>query len=318
MRGAAGDENGDAHQLLKTAIQAQLDAENSEIAAKFDAVSSSEPFKTHLQAGLEAVSTRTKEIFGLGESEGGGGREQRESAAAGEVSSEFPFTGGGGVPDFTATEGIGKGYGELGTGYGDFMEKDHIIAKQIPLAAQGSTLLSPADHARVTSHATAMAPEGLSEAQRGRLAALAGESLFSAGATISSYTERSGYAIPLYRPIHREVTAETAAGERATVAEIQSRSGAALNTLASYVISGEASDLESGKSAVHDDIRRKMLASTDAHGNSIASKYSAEIARVRAANTAPNQAEAQRHMNTIAGNVSASLAEARQKTEALF
>lgn len=308
----------DPHAFVKASLKAQLDLEVAEMKAKMSADVSAPPsLKKRVDAGLEAAAAENARIYGLEETRARHVEAEEKKERDFEAnSSVLGFEGGNGAPDFLRFEGVGAPYRDLPGG--EHLERDHIVDKAYPEKAASLPLMREADEAKLDGALAARTAEApLTAEQKARSRRLAAMRLFPGTSRVARYTEASGFAIPLYKPLARRVTKRT--GHAIRTAELEAKAtffDAA--AVADYVIDGGAAKLagvRAGKARQVADVLRERTLSHAAH---VADAYALELKTIPAQQEKPAQPLARAHMMRIAAQVSRSLSKARAETEKLF
>ena len=310
----------DPHAHVKSSLKAQLQLEVEEIKAKMKVDTSATPeIRARVDAGLEIARAETNRIFGL---DGTAARtlddDEKRKRAFEESSSVLGFEGGKGAPNFLEVEGVGGLYGHLRSSR--HLERDHIVDKAFPKKAATLPLLNAADEARlddVLADRTKATETPLTADQATRLAQLRSARLFPPSTKIALYTDDTGYAIPLYKPLADVVTAAmrrtpgpTEVAARATFFDA--------GTMADHVLDGSDATLAAVRQGKARQVAQVLRGRTAHHADEVAAVYAEEVRTVPTRQEPAARAQAQAHMARIAGQVSTSLAEARRKTDALF
>jgi hypothetical protein len=242
---------------------------------------------------------------------------EAEIGAGGETGArnELAF---GGPQDFDDQEGKVDAYGRLGT-TGPFFERDHIIDQSFPTGIQKATF----------GDADVMAKGGLDpdafqaklegpakEALASRAALLSKTRLFDSSSKMAAYTVYSGFAMMMYRPVHRRVTARTAStGARG---ELVAGLGAGdFEKARAYLRGEEGTKPEDARAAVQARLKATFTTKFEAHAGAVRDDYAQETARVRAANPGREQA-AEKAMSGIIARVQNNLIRMRSETTGLF
>jgi hypothetical protein len=134
---------------------------------------------------------------------------------------------------------------------------------------------------------------------------------------MAKYTEDNGYAIMLYRPSGKSVTAET--GSAITQGDLAAKaSHMDVGALVDYVINGtdaKQAAVMAGKRAQVAEVLRARALSHTAH---VAEEYGKQLKKVPEMHAPDAKHIAKLHMTEIAARVHASLSAARKNTETLF
>ena len=319
---AAARTGQDPHAHVKSTLKAQMDLEEQEMLAKLEADTSATPkIKANMKEGLAQARARNEAIFGLadvaarpvGENE----RKTRENA---EQSSILAFRGGQGAPDFLALEGVGAAYGAL-TGMTEHLERDHIVDKAYPKMAAGIALMKDAEKGGFEDKvraALAAQNKRMSPARQARMEEAMSARIFPAGSAMARYSDATGYAIPIYKPVAREITSAT--GDAISAADMAGRAGGSIEAdLIAYVIDGTGDSFDAARARRARGIVSEIRARTDKHVSKVRQSYSRNARLVGAQQPTPaDKTAAQAHMGKIVAQVNVSLARARLETERLF
>jgi len=153
-----------------------------------------------------------------------------------------------------------------------------------------------------------------------RMAKLRNEEIYASGDVVA-YTEASGKAMLMYRPIHRAVSSASP-GADSTADLLPNENIPAISSAAqAYLISEDNAELNKIRRAIKPGIQRKVGAATDAHARKVESEYDREIKNVRAANAeggAEAQAMAAAEMQKVINKVKSNLRQARTYSVNLF
>lgn len=306
----------DPHAELRRLIARQLDAELGEMTTAFANDTATTPaIQERVRAGLADLRARHEEVYAAGAA-GQPPRPATPATAAApgaSTTTTYEFGGGGGAPDFLAEEGVSGAFRSLPDGRGNFFQRDHIIDQAYPGLVRDSPLLAAAQRGAVAGR---VGP-GLDAAQQGRLDALARTPIFPEGHPIRAYTEASGFAVTLHRPIALEVTHRTPSAPR-TDAALVVADGGTLGKMADHVRTRDASALNEARRGLHASIQTQFVRRAELHAGHAADLYGAEIEQVANLNSAANGQAARSNMARIGTRVRDSLVAARNATAALF
>lgn len=310
---AAGGANPGA--VVKQSLKRQVEAEVGEIRLAMGKDKDATPeIKASVEAGLAQMLSFNNGLYGMNATKPAPAVPLPNAADlnAGK-GSEFAF-GGAGVPDFEKQEGAGGPYSARQAGLGLYFEYDHIIDKAYPKRAQALTIATEAMAAEIRQRLLPLGP--MTAAQDRRLKILQLLPLFGGG-PMQRYTDETGFAVPIYRPLAKEVTRHTGVVE--DVARFASQGAtAAIAPLTEHVASGDLGAKEHGLAILRAPMKEGFLSRTDHHSNSVRSLYAAQRGIVLKINPAERAAEVNAKMDRIIGNVEAALVQARRQTEALF
>lgn len=311
----------DPHGHVKSSLKAQMDLEEKEMLAKLDADTTATPkIKDNMKAGIAQARLRNDTIFGLNDVQarevGEDEKKQRENE---KQSSMLPFKGGKGAPNFFSVEGVGAPYGSL-RNMTEHLERDHIVDKAYPKMAAGLALLNNSERdgfeAKVRESLQAQ-NKRMSAKRQARMEEVKAAKIYPPDSTMAQYTDASGYAIPLYKPVAREVT--SAAGVAITEKDMAAKAkGSFESDLVSYVIDGTASSLQAARSTRATGIARVLRKRTEKHAKHIKLAYKKNKTIVVQNQPPETSATAKAYMDKIVAQVNNSLARARLETEKLF
>jgi hypothetical protein len=144
--------------------------------------------------------------------------------------------------------------------------------------------------------------------------------IFSSGA-VETYTEKSGKALLMYRPIHRAVSADSPGAKSAADILPSEETPSIFTASRAYMTSGDPAEVDKIRSAIKPGIRKKVVVATEKHASKVESEYASEINNVKAANAeggAEAQAKAAAEMQKIINLVKGNLSQARTYTLDLF
>ena len=146
--------------------------------------------------------------------------------------------------------------------------------------------------------------------------------LFPKTSKMAQYTEQSGYAIPLYKPVAREVTAATrAAHDPATMkakATDSFKNDSVETDLIAYVVEGTLANLKAARATRISGVRTEIRKRTDTHTTKVKTAYDKNKNLIPKQQEAGADAAAKAYMGKIVAQVNNSLARARLETERLF
>lgn len=312
---------GDPHGHVKSSLKAQMVLEEAEMLAKLEADTTATPkIKKNTKAGIAAARARNEEIFGMGEVAARELAEDEKKKRNNEkISSNLAFGGGNGAPDFLKLEGVGGAYGALPK-LTEHLERDHIIDKAYPKNAAALSLLTPGEKAGFSKKVQAQLRaqnKRMSAKRKQRLADIHSAKLYSAGSAMAQYSDASGFAVPLYKPVAREVTLATRGAMKIGVlASKVSQSGEA--ELISYVIEGKPASLQTVRDARFGGVENVFLARSDSHFGKVTDAYRKNITLVTMGQRESDKPVAKAYMDRIMAQVKGSLVRARLETERLF
>jgi hypothetical protein len=312
----------DPHGHLKSSLKSQIDLEEKAMLAQMDADKSAPPeVKIRMNAGVAAAKAENIRLYGLNDTKARVVKDEEKNDKDKEASSSIlGFEGGNGAPNFLKVEGMGAPYSALQKIKNRHLERDHIVDKSYPLNAQKLSFLSDAESGVVEAEVAIKLKannQRMSKPRRARLKELATVPLYSADTRMAKYTEDNGYAIMLYRPSGKSVTAET--GSAITQGDLAAKaSHMDVGALVDYVINGtdaKQAAVMAGKRAQVAEVLRARALSHTAH---VAEEYGKQLKKVPEMHAPDAKHIAKLHMTEIAARVHASLSAARKNTETLF
>jgi hypothetical protein len=313
----------DPHGWLRKQLREQLALEMASIGKLYAKDQSASPeIRQRIETGLAALSARNAAIYGLDQPDEQQVADQ-DVAAREEKQSEATFApreGETNRPDFREIEGKGGPYANAEAAktkfgsFGRWINYDHLIEKHFPSTAAGFRFDDGRIKERIEKKAAAPRPDAIR-----RPDALAGVPLFPETSALRQYDEDTGYAIPIYRPIHDLVRGDYAVPSPAAV--LKSVPEEFVTRAAEVLQAGDDTTAEnalrSARASATTHFRAKFHQRFAEHGKRLADGYAAEIPKVVALN--PNHPDqARKAMATIASNVAASLRDAENKTFSLF
>ncbi|PTX56113.1 uncharacterized protein DUF4157 [Litoreibacter ponti] len=310
--------------VVKNALLTQVEAEVAEIRDIYAADTSAANVRAQVNTGLDTIRQKNIDFYGL------------QNASA-DMSAHTPPTQAptdkSAIPFDTqrsdrktpqpmiSVEGIGKAYGTQPSGFGQVLEHDHVLDKSFAKKAATHKQLDEAEAATVETAAetkTARAPQpGHSAADRAaRLGQLTNAALFGDGSPLRTYTDDLGYAVPIYRPIAKEVTARVQAPLDTVAQPVKLED--AENDAANYVAYGDTTARDALIQKKTQKIKRRLEDRTKNHAAAIKDFYLPQIDYVRSINETANRANAESQMRAIMKNLYVSLGEAQAETRKLF
>jgi hypothetical protein len=316
----------DPHVWLREKLREQLALEMASIRKLYAKDKSATPeIRQSIETGLAALSERNAAIYGFDRpDEAQIAQEEQEVSAPEEEQSNATFApreGEANRPDFRKIEGVGGPYAKANEvkkqfgSFGRWINYDHLIEKSFPLTAARFTF----DDKRIKSRIKKEAATPGQDAIR-RPDALDGVPLFPEPSPLREYRMETGYAIPVYQPIHNLASHATyTVKSPATV--LESLPKEFVTRAAEVLQAGDDTTAEnalrSARESAITHFRAKFHQRFAEHAKRLADDYAEEIPRVVAFN--PNYPDqARKAMATVAGNVATSLREAENKTFGLF
>ncbi|MCJ9429306.1 eCIS core domain-containing protein [Kordiimonas marina] len=311
----------DPHAHVKSSLKAQMNLEEKEMMAKVDAdMAATKKIKSNMRKGIQEAKARNTEIFGLaGTRARRVKKSEKKERNHEQISSLLLFKGGNGAPNFLEKEGVGGPYGTL-SGMTEHLERDHIIDKAYPKMAAAVPLLKPDEQEGLeTQVRTSLKAQNkrMSAKRRQRLNAVKGAKLYPAGSKMAQYTDASGYAIPFYKPVAREITSAT--GGAISQSDLAGKaSGTIADSISTFVIDGGDDKLAKARNTRADGIEKVLRDRTDAHVGHVKAAYEKQKGQIPSHQDPASQQAATAHMGKIIAQVKQSLAKARLETEQLF
>ena len=129
---------------------------------------------------------------------------------------------------------------------------------------------------------------------------------------MAGYTEGTGAAINLYRPVHRRVTGNTRS-QNARTSILSQLPQAAFDKMEAYIRGDENTSVSDADTPARSGVRAAFTGQLTEHINSVTSEYATETQNVERANPG-NEAAARRAMQPIVQRVGASLTRMRQQS----
>jgi hypothetical protein len=316
-------ESADPQNTMKRLLRTQLTKERDNVAKAYQKdKSATAEIAKNINEGLQLMQTRNSDLYGLGGAKGEAVADAKQMDLAAESKSDLTFDSQDSAkPDFDSIEGKYDAHSSLPDGFGKYLEKDHIVEKSYPLRAKDLTFAIDPIWAQI-SGAAAKIDDSLVAAKlkATRMAKLRNEEIYASGDVVA-YTEASGKAMLMYRPIHRAVSSASP-GVDSTADLLPNENIPAISSAAqAYLISEDNAELNKIRRAIKPGIQRKVGAATDAHARKVESEYDREIKNVRAANAeggAEAQAMAAAEMQKVINKVKSNLRQARTYSVNLF
>jgi hypothetical protein len=319
----------DPHAALRRALQAQFSAEAGSVRALYARDKGApETVRTRVAAGLDRLAEENARLYGFDAkgAKSAATRAARTAAAPEGSQSQITFAPKAGEenrPDLRRIEGKGGPYSAARTAretfgrFGHLIQYDHIVEKSLPLGARG---LSFADGGlKAKARAKAEAAAGNRPLARPR--ALDGKALFLRSTPLHGYSEDSGYAVPVYKPIH-DLASQARYSDASAEAILADAPGTVVDAAAKALDAPDAeaaaAGIDAARAAAARHFRARFHRRVAEHAGIVADGYAGELRNVPALNPAPLQTQARQAMAGIAANVAASLREAAGKSDALF
>ncbi len=279
----------DKQRRVKTAIKRQMEREAEAVRQLYtaDADSEGKPRKDVFD-GLNKLIQDTNRDYNLNVAEGAAGEAAPPGAAEAKHRKQLAFDG---PQNFTEREGKKDKHGRImKEGTGPFFEADHIIDKSYPLAVKGLTFSDDKLWAKLGIERLQQDPAAAPDvkAKYKRQNTLRQQLLFSSAAKVQKYTEYSGAAILIYRPLHRSVTHETASGG-ALNDILAAVPDSAFDNARRYVEDGSVS-VAQAKQPIRQRIRSAFETQSRDHTQAVRDAYASSVIDVRLANPGNEQA----------------------------
>ncbi len=318
-------ESDDPHAAMREKIQARLNEERDGVAKAYQQdKDASEAVSKNINEGLQAIQVKNAPFYDL---DGSGDRKPLDAskkAADARSKSALSFDSTDPAhPDFDSIEARYDAFSGLESGFGNYLEKDHIVEKSYPIRAQGLTFASQPIWAQIAAVQPVSEEEPTKEQQKTiehRRQQLRTQKVISGG-PIAAYTGDSGKAMLMYRPIHRAVSAASP-GARSDVDVVPDGAIPAIASAAQeFLATGDDGQIDKIRAAIKPGMRQKALAATEKHARKVEGEYDKEINNVKAANvdSGPDAAaQATAKMQIIVNTVKRNLSEARNYTRTLF
>jgi len=309
----SASESPDPQKTMKDQLRAQVTRERDNVANAYQKdASAGKATGGSINAGLEKIQKLNSDLYKLGDPTG---------KAVADATKKDPKAAAKSELAFHSKEGMYEKHSSLPKGVGKYYEKDHIVEKSYPLMAKMLKFASKPVWEQIASEADKIDDRVVTEdIKTKRLKQLRKAKVFPSGDVVK-YTEASGKAMLMYRPIHRAVSAASPGARN--VADILSDEKKPAITAAarSYVESGDTAAFGIIRSTIKSGIQHKVGVATELHARKIESEYDREIKNVKAANAegGPDaQALAAAEMQKVINKVKRNLRMARTYSMRLF
>ncbi|WP_299302816.1 DUF4157 domain-containing protein [uncultured Litoreibacter sp.] len=307
----------DKHGVLRTALQEQLTLEVQSVVDMISGDTTAPPeIVANVRAGLTTIQSDNARIYALGQQS----EVPAASPDAGVNDTAAHMNGEGRSPNFRQMEGAGSAYGSAQSGNAGYLENDHVVDKAYPKNIAELPLLTDTQKASldttIKSNFEVDTIGALPNDVQNRRRRVHNRALFfGARHPMRTFTDATGWSIPLYKPLADRVTAAT--GERTNFASFAAQGETSmLSHLATFIAEGTDGSLASAEQAAQGPVKDKLSSLTEHHMTAITSQYREEFPRIRQAN--PNaQAQAEAALREITGRVAVSLQAAREQTRTL-
>lgn len=309
-------ETKDPHMTLKGQIQKQLNTETKNVATVYQGdKDADDAISEKVKAGLEAMQSKNASIYGLDEN-AAPVPDLNEKSADARSKSQLEFSPDDG-PNFDDIEGRYESYTALPDGFGQYLEKDHIVEKSYALQAKALTLGDDSIWPQIAD--VDLDEEGgpSDKELARRRKRLKNEPLFT-GAGLRAYTADAGKAMLMYRPIHREVSRTHKGASSMADLGADASDPTVEKTAKAFLMTGDDSQIDAIRSAIKPSVRKTVDEATKRHISAVETEYNDEIQNVKDANSEEAQARAVAAMQAIIGKVKTNLTEARRLSSSLF
>ena len=277
---------------LRDGIRKQLDKEVEETKKIYDADKGASPeVRGNVNAGIKQLYTENRHLYGISKK---AKPPQVEEKATGD-GSDLPITGKEelGIPDFLKMEGAKVPHTSRPTGYGKYLEYDHVIDGNLALKAKALKPSDPGLKDAIVTKAAARLPEGADKAAKKDLGSRVAEVLATpvfGKSPVASYDYGAAGTIALYRPIHRQITPDlNADAEKGILNKVNT--GAATDALAEFAATGDAGKKEEGLSAIRTGVRSRFDEVLLNHIGAITREYDTEQGEVQQVNAATDSSQ---------------------------
>jgi len=310
---------------LRAGVQKEMDAELTQVTEYYNSdKAATNEIRGSLRAGFNDLGTMNKALFGF---EPGKAPEVKPAGKDAAEGSDLPMEGdeASGIPPFTKLEGEKVPHKKKPENVGNYLEYDHVVEATIAEKAQALTLADEvfkggleepiktraAQKAAEEAKADAdkgRAAETIEERAKGRMRSLEGPACTG---TITGYTREEAGTVALYRPVHRDVTAQLQ-GIKGPIVEAGDLTGARAK-LVDYLVS-DPPDMALRKAAIAEipvALRLKFETAISEHVNAINAAYVDQLKEFTTLNTS-KQAAAK--MNEIIQRVGTSLRDLRTES----
>lgn len=301
------------HDVLRKQIQSRLNDERHGVAAAYQKDKDASPTITkNINAALQEVQKLNAPIYNLD------GTGDKKTVDASKKAADAKSTSNQTFENFADLEGKYGPYSSLKGGDGNYLERDHIVEKSYPQRAQDLTFASDPVWAQIDSVKPKDENRPSANELKSRKAMLRRARIFPKGGDVQGYKETSGYAIYIYRPIHRAVST-VSFGARSDADLLPSEEIPAISSAAqAFLMTPDTDQIARIRNAIKPGIRKKVIAATKTHTNKVASEYDQEVKNVRNANAAESKDAAAAEMQKIVNSVKRNLSQARTYTQTLF
>jgi hypothetical protein len=308
---------------MKDKLRAQLTRERDNVAKAYQKdANAGEAIGRNINKGLKYLQELNSTLYQLGDTEGQPVADATQKSPDAVSKSELTFDSkDSAFPDFDSIEGLYDKHASLPSGFGKYLEKDHIVEKSFPLRAQALNFAEAPIWEQIASAAANTDESVVAKAVKNRrLKALRKGKIYPSG-NVAAYNEEEGKAMLMYRPIHRAVSAVSPAA-RSTADVLSDEKQPAISSAAqAYLETGDIAEFDKIRNAVKAGIQRKVGAATEIHARKVESEYDSEIKNVKAANAGGNPdapALAAAEMQKVVNKVKSNLRQARTYSVNLF
>ena len=312
---------------LRIGIQKQMQQEIDNTAANYSSdKNATEAIRAKIRSGITKLNSLNKALYGT---EPGEKVTIPEGPSTGE-GSPLPMTGApeNGIPNFFEIEGEIKTYNDgKGSGFGNYIEYDHIIESSVALAAKGLTLESPEIKEGLNSSIEQKAQEAGSENSesdeqrtpkritttgKSRITKLKGN-VFPTQ-EIKDYTEGTADTIALYRPVHKNVP-----DQKQGIGDILKNIDLAQvrENLVDYAVTNPKDDSKKDQAIekLRAGVNGYFVDKLNSHTGSVKSSYATEATEFKRINPSKKAAS---KMDKVLARVNTSLQTLREKSLSLI
>lgn len=320
-------ETDDPPTFLKKRLRDQLTGERTDVANAYKKdADASEAIGKSINQGLEKIEELNTALYELTADEPGSIPDAAKKDADAKAKSNLAFSPGGGDPsnpDFSKFEGNAGAFSSLPSGFGKYLEKDHIVEKSFPKQAQALTFGDDSIWPQIEGAEPKGADRPSDDELKERKGLLRSTDVYrsSPAHKVRKYDEQSGNAILIYRPIHREASSVSSGAHGPEDLAPNEAMSSLASAARAYMKTGTAREIKNMRNAILPGIRKKVAAATVKHTRKVESEYDKEIRNVKAANAeggAAAKKQAATEMQAIVNRTKSNLSQARTYTLDLF
>ncbi len=315
---------------LRAGISNEMQQELTNISGLYsEDAAATKQIRGKIRKGIRELGGLNKALYGF---EPGKAPSVKRGKNGGSEGSDLPMEGdtAGGLPDFADLEGAHTQYKAKPEGVGNYLEYDHVVEASLAEKARDLMLSAPAfsggledavaTQAKAVATAqkpkdgeTAADPEKLAQDGSKRLTELSGPAF--AGKSVASYDREAAGTVALYRPVHREVTAQQS-GVKGDILQAVDLT-AARKKLVDYALSNpeDASLKEAAVADLRAGVRSRFVEEIDRHSNLIRDSYRIELKEFMAINRSKPAAA---KMGAVIERVGGSLRQLRAESLSLI